>query len=65
MNNAATPRPTADRVHGRRTSSSEQLTLIPVAEIHPRFRLSHDTRERGMRHIAEIRERLAQHNPAA
>ena len=42
--------------------SAEQLTLLPsaVAPITPaRFRLSKDTRERGMRHVAEIRQMLA------
>ena len=42
--------------------SAEQLTLLPsaVAPITPaRFRLSKDTRERGMRHVAEIRQILA------
>ena len=65
MKNAVIHQPTAGRVHGRSTSSSEQLTLLPASEIHPRFRLSHDTRERGLRHIAEIREMLAQHSSAA
>ena len=42
--------------------STEQLTLLPstVAPATPaRFRLSNDTRERGMRHVAEIRQMLA------
>lgn len=65
MKNAATQHHTVGRVHGRATSSSEQLTLLPSTEIRPRFRLSHDTRERGLRHIAEIREMLAQHRSAA
>jgi hypothetical protein len=42
--------------------STEQLTLLPsaVAPVTPaRFRLSKDTRERGMRHVAEIRQMLA------
>ena len=42
--------------------STEQLTLLPstVAPATPaRFRLSKDTRERGMRHVAEIRQMLA------
>ena len=42
--------------------SSEQLTLLPslAAPATPaRFRLSKDTRERGLRHVAEIRQMLA------
>ena len=42
--------------------STEQLTLLPsaVAPSTPaRFRLSKDTRERGLRHVAEIRQMLA------
>ncbi len=42
--------------------SAEQLTLLPsaVAPTTPaRFRLSRDTRERGLRHVAEIRQMLA------
>ncbi len=42
--------------------SAEQLTLLPsaVAPATPaRFRLSKDTRERGLRHVAEIRQMLA------
>lgn len=38
----------------------EQLTLLPTSSSTPaRFRLSKDTRERGMRHVAEIRRMLA------
>jgi hypothetical protein len=40
--------------------SAEQLTLLPNDSIHPRFRLSHETRERGLRHVAEIRRQLAE-----
>jgi hypothetical protein len=42
--------------------STEQLTLLPSAvapSIPARFRLSKDTRERGLRHVAEIRQMLA------
>ncbi len=42
--------------------STEQLTLLPslVAPATPaRFLLSKDTRERGLRHVAEIRQMLA------
>jgi hypothetical protein len=37
----------------------EQLTLLPAAQTPARFRLSKDTRERGLRHVAEIRSMLA------
>ena len=39
--------------------STEQLTLLPAASTPARFRLSKDTRERGLRHVAEIRQMLA------
>ena len=54
---------------------SEQLTLLPVAAVPVQFRLDEATRRRGLRHIAEIRARLAdapandhdgdRHRPAA
>lgn len=37
----------------------EQLTLLPVASTPARFLLSKETRERGLRHVAEIRQMLA------
>ena len=37
----------------------EQLTLIPVTSTPARFLLSKETRERGLRHVAEIRQMLA------
>jgi hypothetical protein len=39
--------------------STEQLTLLPATTTPARFRLSKDTRERGLRHVAEIRQMLA------
>jgi len=39
--------------------STEQLTLLPTTSPPARFRLSPDTRERGLRHVAEIRQMLA------
>lgn len=39
--------------------STEQLTLLPASSTPARFRLSKDTRERGLRHVAEIRQMLA------
>jgi hypothetical protein len=41
----------------------EQLTLLPNDSVTPRFRLSRDTRERGLRHVAEIRRMLAERAP--
>lgn len=40
-------------------SPAVQLTLLPTSTVNSRFVLSKDTRERGMRHVAEIRELLA------
>ena len=37
----------------------EQLTLLPMASTPARFLLSKETRERGLRHVAEIRQMLA------
>lgn len=39
--------------------SAEQLTLLPATSTPARFLLSKDTRERGLRHVAEIRQMLA------
>jgi len=39
---------------------AEQLTLLPSPAVNPRFQLSKDTRERGLRHVAEIRHALAE-----
>lgn len=43
----------------------EQLTLLPTGSTPARFRLSRDTRERGLRHVAEIRQMLAERSAAA
>ena len=40
--------------------TAEQLTLLPNDSVTARFRLSRDTRERGLRHVAEIRRMLAE-----
>ena len=40
----------------------EQLVLLPEPTVPLRFRLDEATRRRGLRHIAEIRARLA-HQP--
>jgi hypothetical protein len=42
------------------TTSAEQLTLLPAATVPARFLLSRETRERGLRHVAEIRRMLAE-----
>jgi len=47
-----------------KTVASEQLTLLPTSTTNPRFVLSKSTRERGLRHVAEIRQLLAQSVPA-
>ena len=56
MNNAA------------RTDTAQQLTLLPdlapPVVTNPRFTLSKDTRELGMRHVAEIRRLLADRKAA-
>jgi hypothetical protein len=39
---------------------AEQLTLLPADTVPVQFRLDEATRRRGLRHIAEIRARLAQ-----
>jgi hypothetical protein len=46
------------------TSNPEQLTLLPNDSVTPRFRLSRETRERGLRHVAEIRRMLAERSAA-
>jgi len=40
--------------------AAEQLTLLPNDSVTARFRLSRETRERGLRHVAEIRRMLAE-----
>jgi hypothetical protein len=54
---STSPRTTA-RTAAR--TSAEQLTLLPSPAVNPRFQLSRDTRERGLRHVAEIRRLLAE-----
>ncbi len=43
----------------------EQLSLLPSADVPVQFQLSRTTRERGMRHIAEIREQIARQRAEA
>ena len=54
-NTPALRRSTADQV-----DVAEQLTLLPNDSVTARFRLSRETRERGLRHVAEIRRMLAE-----
>jgi hypothetical protein len=37
----------------------QQLTLLPSSDAPLRFRIDAETRRRGIRHIAEIRQQLA------
>ena len=50
------------------TSTAHQLTLLPdlapAPNVSARFLLSHDTRELGMRQVAEIRHMLAERKAA-
>lgn len=57
MTNAATD------LH-RDESGAEQLSLLPTSNVHARFLLSRATRERGLRHVAEIRRQLAEQRAA-
>lgn len=38
----------------------QQLTLLPSSDIPLRFRIDAETRRRGIRHINEIRQQLAE-----
>jgi hypothetical protein len=42
-----------------KTQAPQQLTLLPPADVPLQFVLDEATRRRGLRHIAEIRSRLA------
>jgi hypothetical protein len=44
--------------------SAEQLTLLPSSTVNARFALSKSTRERGLYHVAKIRQQLAERNTA-
>lgn len=48
-----------------RVDAAEQLTLLPRKELPARFRLAEETRRRGLRHVAEIRQMLAEREAAA
>ncbi len=41
------------------TNTPRQLSLLPSPEVPVQFRLDADTRRRGLRHVAEIREQMA------
>jgi len=60
INATSTPRPAAVAAAG-----PEQLTLLSTPSTPARFRLSSDTRARGLRHVAEIRAMLAERREAA
>ena len=54
ITNASSPR------RANAGATAEQLSLQPNDSVTARFRLSRDTRERGLRHVAEIRQMLAE-----
>ncbi|MGB0113917.1 MAG: hypothetical protein WBP59_11900 [Ilumatobacteraceae bacterium] len=56
INAATTPR----HLTAAAGADAEQLSLLPNESVTARFRLSRDTRERGLRHVAEIRALLAE-----
>lgn len=60
MTNTPTSHRAAEPGRDHATAASEQLTLLPSHLVNARFQLSKDTRERGLRHVAEIRQMLAQ-----
>lgn len=41
-------------------AGGEQLSLLPSSELPVQFRLDEATRRRGLRHVAEIRQMLAE-----
>ncbi len=65
MNTAARTPHRSRSIDAADTATVEQLTLLPSNSTPARFRLSKDTRERGMRHVAEIRQMLAARDGAA
>lgn len=48
----------SDRIEG------EQLSLLPASDLPVQFRLDEATRRRGLRHVAEIRQALAERQAA-
>ena len=59
MNTPVRTAPRSTTLDAGDTASVEQLTLLPATSTPTRFRLSKETCERGMRHVAEIRQMLA------
>ena len=59
MNTSARTAPHSTTLDAGETASVEQLTLLPTTSTPARFRLSEETCERGMRHVAQIRQMLA------
>ena len=57
MKNAVASPP---RIDAPARDENEQLTLLPRHEVAARFRLPEETRRRGLRHVAEIRQMLAE-----
>ncbi len=52
------------RAMAEQPTAVEQLTLLPNDSVTARFRLTRETRERGLRHVAEIRRMLAERSDA-
>lgn len=48
----------------KNTAAAQQLTLLPTSPVDVRFQLSRATRERGLKHVAEIRQMLAERQAA-
>ena len=48
----------------KNTAAAQQLTLLPTSPVDVRFQLSKATRERGLKHVAEIRQMLAERQAA-
>lgn len=48
----------------KNTAAAQQLTLLPTSTVDVRFQLSKATRESGLKHIAEIRQMLAERQAA-
>jgi hypothetical protein len=46
------------------STTAQQLSLLPTADVPLQFRLDAATRRRGLRHVAEIRQLLADRQAA-
>jgi hypothetical protein len=46
------------------SATAQQLSLLPAADVPLQFRLDAATRRRGLRHVAEIRQLLAERQAA-